>query len=203
MLLNVQDWWLYPAEKQVLDRSQLPVCTRKPACFLQNSQNSVIFKITTFLVCNAESRKMQQDCMCLPLFVCFLSESSHSYPHNRTLLPPSVCLLQRSLQWAFLHSKLTARRDQIKGFVSYCPAVRLSFHNLSLARIRRFSLPFSTISPTIRDASWMMVEGSEVYSRCGILRPRTISISSHKEWSLSGRLGYHLHTSVIILIPSF
>lgn len=45
----------------------------------------------------------------------------------------------------------------------------------------------------------MMVEGSEVYSRCGILRPRTISISSQKGRSLSGGPEYHLYTSVIIL----
>lgn len=60
-------------------------------------------------------------------------------------------------------------------------------------------MTFSTISPTIRDASWMMVEGSEVYSTCGILRPRTTSISTKRvepfRWP-----GYHLHTSMIILI---
>lgn len=55
-------------------------------------------------------------------------------------------------------------------------------------------MTFSTISPSIRDASWMMVEGSEVYSRCGILRPRTISISSQKGRSLSGGPEYHLYT---------
>lgn len=73
-------------------------------------------------------------------------------------------------------SKIYKKRNTCKIFLPInCPRQGSSGTHSTLS---------STTSSTIRDASWMMVEGSEVYSRCGILRSRIISISSKKGWRL-------------------